>query len=331
MTETEIEAVLDVVVGRLNGIFKSGSLPADSDVFEDWVARELDIELAVKSLPLLKPRVKQQFPDLVADNMGIEVKYVVGSPWSGVANSISESHRIPGIKTIYLIFGRGSIKKSEYKLPKTSIFHVKWAKYEEVIYHARTSHRPRFQINMITSPKRPSLFKRWGIDYKDFASLTYPQKMGYMQAYARLRGKTNKKLDFWWVPPIPRPYVDLSLIEKNEALALACLMCPQIITGSKEAKKEVAICMQVLKGVLSHETSLLFSASPVTDLQRIEKIVATEAHKATYDVFEMYWNSRPDRKDRLFEWVQKLDAAFDEANCSGPRPSAVLFGGQYAP
>lgn len=327
ITEPEIERVLEVVKDRLDQKFRSGILPANSDEFEEWVIDELNNELTNQKLPLVGDHIDQQFPDLTVANMGIEVKYVSEAKWSGVANSINEKNRIPGLQQIYVIFGRGGNVKHKTRVPPIPIRGVRWGKYEEVVYHARTSHRLRFEIDLTDS--KPSLFKRWGIKYEDFAKLSYPEKMGYMQAYARSRQHEDLDLEFWWLPPTPQPYADLPTAEQDEALALACLMCPQIVTGSDQARKEVAVCMQTLKGVLAHEMSTLFSSSPVDDLRRIETVVATEADKAIYDVFQVYWGLRPARGDRLAEWVRRLDAEFIGAAGVGPHPSAVLFNGQY--
>lgn len=324
-----MEAVLDAITARLDAKFKSGTIPKDSDEFEDWVIEELITELAALGLPTLDDRVDQQFPDLTMGSMGLEVKYVSESLWSGVANSISETHRIAGLKKIYLIFGRGGKVKSRAKNPPAPIRGVKWGKYEEVVYHARTSHRLRFEIDMEGRVDRPSLFSRWGVEYEDFAQLPYSEKMGYMQAYARSRQQEDNALDFWWLPPTPKPYVDLESHEQDEALALACLMCPQIVTGSDQARKDVAVCMQLLKGVLAHEMAAVIPGDPVVELERISNVVVSEADKAIFDVFQVYWGIRPDRPQRIYEWVKRLDAAHIGASLPGPLPSTRLFGGRY--
>lgn len=325
-----MEAVLDAVVARLDARLKAGPKPRDSREFEEWVVAELTPELAGRGLSPLGPHVAQQFPDLTVDTLGIELKYVSEALWSGVANSIHESRRIPGITKIYVLFGKGGARAATRGRPAEPPG-ATWGHYEQVVYHARTSHRLRFELDMSRRADRPSLFARWGIGYDDFAALSYPEKMGYMQAYARTRQQENDDLEFWWLPPTPRPYTDLPPAQQDEALALACLMCPQIVTGTDQARKEVAVCMQLLKGVLMHEARAAFSDNPVADLRRIEQAVVTEADKVISDVFQVYWNARPDQPVRIREWVRRLDAAHEEADMPGERPSSVLFRGAYRP
>lgn len=332
ITEAALEAVLNTVVATLDHEFKAvtsrNHLPKDSDEFEEWVIRELNKELLAKSLPLLDHRVDQQFPDLTVGNLGIEVKYVSEALWSGVANSINESHRVAGLQMIYVVFGKGGYKAASSRSAE-SPRGVRWGRYEDVVYHARTSHRVRFEIDMSGRADRSSLFKRWGVEYKDFAALDFSEKMGYMKAYARSR-QQEKDLDFWWLPPDPKLYMDLLPTAQDEALALACLMCPQIVTGSEQARKDVALCMQNLKGVLSHETRAIFTADTLAGLRRIELVIESEARKAIYDVFQVYWGMRPEREKRIPEWIRRLDAAHQDAGLAEPKPSSILFGGRYA-
>lgn len=287
-----------------------------SDKLEEWARDYLAAELG-EDRSLIRPSVTQQFPDIVVDKFGIEIKYVSDAKWSGVANSINESHAVAGLEATYILFGRGGGSPPG---ARTRL-------YEEAVYHARTSHRPRFEIDV--TGERDSLFGRWGISYDDFRVLPWREKMGYMTAYVNSR-RQDREQEFWWLPPDPRPYGRLDQAERDSVLALACLMCPQIASGTLEAKEEVAMCAMQMRSILMNETSLVFSKNVLEDLLRIEYVIEAEAETAIMDAFAWHWGVRPAKEERLSEWVKRLDAAHVGARLETPLPSIVLFGGRYA-
>jgi hypothetical protein len=94
----------------------------------------------------------QAFPDIAMGEYGVEVKFTLSDTWRSVANSVLETQRVESVKQIYIIFGKmGGIPK------------VRWGDYEQSVVHVRTSHVPRFEVELPTekaAPKKPFL-KRW--------------------------------------------------------------------------------------------------------------------------------------------------------------------------
>ena len=74
--------------------------------------------------------------------------------WRSIANSVLETQRVDGVKYIYVVFGKmGGVPE------------VRWGEYEASVVHVRTSHVPRFEVE-IANPQadhRESLFKQMGI------------------------------------------------------------------------------------------------------------------------------------------------------------------------
>lgn len=128
----------------------------------------------------------QGFPDIVLLDKGIEVKYTDSDNWRTIANSVRESDRAPGVKRIVIL---------EAKMGGTPL--VKWKDYGDAIIHVRSSHDPRFEVDVTAGPD-DSLFKTINISYDDFAVLPIDEKMRYVRAYAKRRIALSGDY-LWWI------------------------------------------------------------------------------------------------------------------------------------
>lgn len=148
MTQEEFEKTLDNVCEQLTieartDIFKT------SAAFENRVREVLDEMLDDPSVEIdFKPH-PQAFPDIAVGDFGVEVKFTLNDTWRSVANSVLETNRIDSVKRVYLVFGKmGGVPE------------VRWGDYEQSVIHVRTSHVPRFEVELFANR---SLFDLMGI------------------------------------------------------------------------------------------------------------------------------------------------------------------------
>jgi hypothetical protein len=199
------------------------------------------------------------FPDISVGEFGIEVKFTAKDTWRSVANSVFETFRNQGVIHIYVVFGKmGGIPE------------VKWERYDDCVIHVRTSHVPRFELEI---DSKSSLFKQMKISYADFSVLPVDKKMQYIRQYAKARLKDGERL--WWLeekseqehslPIQVRLYIDLPQNEKRKLRAEASLLCPKIVAGSRFKNKynDVALFLLTYHGVLASQARDLFSAGSV--------------------------------------------------------------------
>ena len=74
---------------------------------------------------------------LLLEEFGVEVKFTAKDTWRSVANSVFETFRNKEVNSIYVVFGKmGGIPE------------VKWQRYEDCVIHVRTSHVPRFELEI---------------------------------------------------------------------------------------------------------------------------------------------------------------------------------------
>lgn len=297
-------------------------------------ARTALSELAKTKGIAVSPSDPQKFPDIVAGDFGVEVKVTNKDTWRSVANSVFEGTRDIGVRHIYVLFG---------KMGGTP--EVKWGRYEDCVMHVRTSHVPRFEVEIGV---KESLFSKFGISYQDFCKLSEHEKMEYIREYARGRRKPGERL--WWLEDKPekeqehsfdlqvRLYMNLSQPEKRQLRAEAALLCPQIVapsrTGPKQRKyTDATLYMLTYRGVLAPQTRDLFSAGSVAGPARGGNYVARALHdielemtKAAEELedalFVEYWGKSVAPKDRIKEWLRRADRF-----AKGWRPSKVLFRG----
>jgi len=264
----------------------------------------------------------QSFPDIVVGEFGIEVKFTSNDTWRSVANSVLESNRAPQVVKIFLIFGKlGGIPE------------VRYAEYASCVMHVRTSHVPRFEVEIEPLPPR-SLFELMNTTYDTFRILPMEQKMQHIRQYARGRLKDGERL--WWLddsldradhtlPIQARLYTKLSKEEKSRLRAEATLVCPSIVdSGRSKAKYDDAVLyLLTYHGVLCHQARDLFSAGSIANpnndkkgglyiqraLELLQDEIAAAAERLPASIFEEYWGHPVPVKDRLAVWLQKADLA----------------------
>lgn len=340
MRNRDFEAVLDELASelteRLRHNQRAGTHISAKD-FESEVRATLrevchDRDIYVDMTP-----PAQEFPDIIFnDQFGIEVKYTENDTWRSIANSIFEGRRNLSVKEIYIIFGKAG------GLPE-----VRWARYENCIMHVRTSHVPRFEIEIGTD--RP-LFEKLKVSYDTFRLLPQHEKMVYIREYAKGRLKPGERL--WWIEDLEEQgeqhslplevklYTQLEQHEKRKLRAEAAFLCPQIVQGSRTKGKYDDATLYILTryGILCNQARDLFTAGSVAMrgnderggnyLQRalddIEQEIRFAARTLNSEVVREYWGFDVPVSRRIREWMRLLD---ENASGTGWIPSEELFKG----
>lgn len=313
MSIDEFEAVVSEVATLLNQSISTKGKFTSSKQFEDEVRDVLtSMGLIVNYEP--HPHV---FPDIPLGEFGIEVKFTSNDTWRSIANSIFEGMRDPSVEHIYLIFGKMGGEPE-----------VRWGKYDDCVMHVRTSHVPRFEVEM-TAEK--SLFEKMGTTYESFSKASDEQKMTYVRTYARKRLKPGERL--WWLeendeqehslPLQVRIYMNLDRTEKRQLRAEAAILCPQIVKPSRAKDKysDAVSYMLTYRGVLCPQARDLFSAGSVAlradgarggnYLQRaladIESEMRIAAETLEESLFEEYWGIVVPSEERISTWLTMAD------------------------
>ncbi len=257
------------------------------------------------------------FPDIVLGKFGVEVKFTTSDTWRSVANSVFESTRSKSVQHVYIVFGKMGGQPA-----------VDWDSYDNCVIHVRTSHVPRFEVQI-----RPgeSLFTKMGISYSDFCQISIHERMEYIRKYARGRLKPGERL--WWLEDKPdgehslpieaRIYMTLDQQEKRKLRAEAALLCPQIVKPSRSKHKydDATLYLLTYHGVLCPQARDLFSAGSVamrSDAKRggnyvlralsdIQNEMRTAAALMEDALFIEYWGKSVQPKDRLKEWLKLAD------------------------
>lgn len=289
-------------------------------------------EVLVELGESVSPDIEQGFPDIVVGEFGIEVKATQGDSWRCIANSISEGQRALNVEQIFVVYGKFGGE------PK-----VKWADYGSSIRHVRTSHVPRFEIEIDT--ENP-LFDQLNISYDEFRKLTMDDKMPFIRDYARGRLKAGERL--WWLdndhtvdqehslPLGVRSILQLSKEEKLRVRAEATLLVPNVFSRSRSSEKsaayvDVAMYLMTYRGILAHQTRDFFTAGSVGQdgptgnfirdaTNRIQDEIRDAAEYLEDGLFLEYWGSIPERSQIIFEWLKRADES-----ASDWRPSDELF------
>lgn len=316
MTQEEFENILDSVCARLTvearkEIFKT------SAQFENRVREVLDETLNDPSVEMdFKPHL-QAFPDIAVGNFGVEVKFTLNDTWRSVANSVLETNRIESVKRVYLVFGKmGGVPE------------VRWGDYEQSVIHVRTSHVPRFEVELFANR---SLFDLMGVTYDKFRALPMEEKMRHIRAYARSRLQKGERL--WWLEDTPdaehalpiqaRLYTSLKPEEKLRLRAEAALLCPGIVKSGRSRNKydDVVLYLLTYHGVICHQARDLFSSGSVANpdnddeggiyIERALKLVENEMTKAAREMddalFVEYWGESVPPEERIMRWLAKAD------------------------
>ncbi len=328
MNSKDFEHLLDIVAKKLTQEAQKSPF-SDSKKFEDRVRSAL-VEYGkdfTKGLNLDPPA--QAFPDIVLNQVGfgIEVKFTTNDTWRSVANSVFEGTRNEDVKEVYLIFGKMGGNPE-----------VKWGKYEDCVMHVRTSHVPRFEVEIETEK---SLFSKMGMAYEEFRRLSIEEKMGHIRKYARDRLKPGERL--WWLEEKEdqghtlsmqaRLYTHLEQAEKRRLRAEASLLCPKIVQSSRAKNKydDVTLYILTYRGVLCHQARDLFSAGSVAGkvrggnyIQRALLDIQDEMREAARylddALFVEYWGEGCKPENRIQQWLKHADEY-----AKGWKPSDTLF------
>jgi hypothetical protein len=235
---------------------------------------------------------------------------------------------------------------------------VRWGKYEDVVMHVRTSHVPRFEIEMGTSDP---LFRKFGMTYGDFQKLDMQDKMSHIRAYARGRLREGERL--WWLedpsqeeagndshslPLEVQLYMNLPSNEKRKLRAEAVLLSPKVLSGSRVKNKYTDAVMYILThyGILCPQARDLFSAGSVAGKERggiyimravidIQKEILRAAAELPDHLFVEYWNFDCPPENRINEWLSRADTfavgwtpwlwlPMFEVNCTPVNPFPTL-------
>lgn len=328
MTQTEFETLLDLLSKRLTDEARAKQFQLPKQ-FENR-ARQILVELGRERLRVDLAPHPQVFPDIVVGIYGIEVKFTTNDTWRSIANSIFEGTKSEGVKQVYVLFGKmGGVEE------------VRWGKYEKCVVHVRTSHVPRFEVEMFPDQ---SLFEKFGVSYADFCTLTPEEKMHHIRKYARGRLKSGERL--WWLeeqagqehslPLEVRLYMNLPKEEKRQLRAEAALLCPKIVQPSRTKRKynDATLYLLTYHGVLCPQARDLFSAGSVAlradgtrggnyilrALRDIEEEMRAAALRLEEALFVEYWGSSVPPNKRIAKWLSLADGY-----ARGWKPSKELF------
>lgn len=335
MTKNQFENILDICCRKLTVEARANSFEISSqfenrvrEVLSEITKEDNDIQIDFNPHP-------QAFPDIAMGEYGVEVKFTRNDTWRSIANSVLETQRIDEVKYIYVVFG---------KMGGTP--EVRWGEYGQSVIHVRTSHVPRFEIEL--SPEKPgdgkSLFKQMGISYYEFRKLDMQDKMKYIRAYAR---KIHPDGRLWWVedkedsdehttPIQVRLYTNLTTEEKARLRAEAALLCPDVVKSGRSRNKydDMVLYLLTYHGVLCHQARDLFSAGSVANpknddkgglyIERALKLLEHEMRDAALRMddalFVEYWGESVSPKLRIKRWLEKADEF-----ATGWTPSKSLF------
>jgi len=334
MNKNEFERLLDVCCGTLTHEARASGFTTSAQ-FENRVREVLDdllkdeVSLRVDFTP-----PPQEFPDIALGEYGVEVKFTLSDTWKSIANSILESQRAAGVKYIYIVFGKMGGKPE-----------VRWGDYEKSVAHVRTSHVPRFEVELpaMGKTKRESLFEAMGISYEAFSKLDVHGKMKHVREYARKKHPGER---LWWIddsageehtlPANIRLYTNLSQEEKTRLRAEAVLLCPMVLRSGRARNKYDDVVMFLLSyhGVLCHQARDLFSAGSVANpdnddnggsyivraVMLLERDMVEAAERLDDSLFEEYWGEKVPKDGRIAKWLEKADEI-----AVGWKPSDVLF------
>lgn len=315
MDKSSFEELLQKTCDQLTGEVRASSEYHKPSIFEKRVRLVMGTMLEGTGHEAA-PDIDQGFPDIVIGKFGAEVKATESDSWRCIANSVSEGQRALDVEHIYVVYGKfGGVPE------------VRWADYGKSIMHVRTSHVPRFEIEIGT---RKSLFDQLGTSYEDFRTLPMHDKMPLIRQYARGRLKPGERL--WWLEDKEldeqthtlslevKVYMDLPQADKRRLRAEAALMCPQVVGGSRQRRKYVDAVMYLMtyRGVLCPQARDLYSAGSVgeqgpTDNFLLNSLIdiQCELRQAALNLedalFLEYWGMCPAPEDRLLEWLRRAD------------------------
>lgn len=317
MDAHEFEQILSELCRRLTSEVRSGATYEGASSFEERVRRELVLMPGIKAESVDFSPHPYQFPDIILGTFGIEVKFTKGDSWRSVANSVFETTRSSTVTDIYVVYGKLGGQPE-----------VKWESYDDCVIHVRTSHVPRFEIEV---GSERSLFETMGITYPEFRLLSTEDRMTHIRRYARGRLRPGERL--WWLEDHPESthslpiqvtlYMDLPQDQKSQLRAEAALLCPQIVKPARSKKKynDAALYLLTYHGVLCSQARDLFSAGSVAlrsnavrggnyvlrALKDIESEMRSAADRLEPALFREYWGFVVEPERRIDKWLELAD------------------------
>ena len=148
ITKVKFEAILAQLCATLTKNCQEGIKYDSSKSFEKAVREGLSELLSPLGLAIDFNPHPHAFPDIVLGKVGLEIKFTSNDTWRSVANSVFKSTRDKDVEEIYLIFGKMGGEPA-----------VTWGVYDECVIHVRTSHVPRFEVEL--PPRRETYLRRW--------------------------------------------------------------------------------------------------------------------------------------------------------------------------
>jgi hypothetical protein len=326
----EFDELLVTLCAKITLECRAGTKFENSKAFEQHVREVLDESVSKFGLAVNFDPHPYVFPDIVLGKFGVEVKFTANDTWRSVANSVFESTRDTKVEHIYVVFGKMGGEPA-----------VAWGRYEDCVIHVRTSHVPRFEVEL--PPQRESLFKTFGIPYADFCKLSEADRMEHVRKYARGRLKKGEKL--WWLENRPdeghslslraRRFQNLSEKEKRKIRAESCLLCPEVLKSSRARGKydDALMYMLTYYGILAGRDA--FSAGAVAGKERgkwhvkraimnIQSEILEAAQYLPDVLFIEYWGRAVPVGERIPEWLKLADEQAQTSD-SPWKPSEVLF------
>jgi len=312
MTPQAFETRLNQSVQAMNRQAGAG-MPgySNADEFEETVLAQLKI--ACEEDASAAPAVHDSdFPDIVVNGFGVEVKFTSRSTWHGTGNSIFEGMRDEAARHVYLVYFRADLPEA------------RWSRYQDCIKGVRISHSPRYMIDM---DGQGTFFRDLGMTLEAFKDLGMKDKMAFVKQDVQKRVKEGERL--WWfgdeqdhtIPVNLRLYRNLSTSEKTQMRAEAALMCPEIFQGSRARSKYDGIAAYLLTqhGVLASNVRDMFSAGSVAGKERggdyilrsvTSNISAIREAASELDeaLFVEYWGAACAPENRMARWFALIDA-----------------------
>lgn len=306
--------MLTEAVTQLSIEAKRIASPISSSEFEKLVCQVLT-EIARGRGVAVSPQLNPQgFPDILVNGFGIEVKTVKNDSWLTIGNSIFEGTKDDSAREVFVVFGKfGGVPE------------VRWARYGQVVSHVRTTHMPRFIINLETDH---SLFEQMEVTYEEFCELSIADRLACVKKYSRGRLQPGERL--WWIEDEPatphglpmqvRLYMRLSTEEKRRLRAEAAILCPKILLGSRVRDKynDVGMFLLTYYGVFCPQLRDLFSAGSVAGketggdyvlraLQDIQPEMRDAASRLASSLFVEYWGFDVPPAQRIQRWLRIAD------------------------
>ena len=189
------------------------------EVISDLISlKDIDLEVDFNSHA-------QAFPDICLGEFGVEVKFTEKDTFKGVANSISQGMKDPNVKEIFILWGKMGGEPE-----------VVFKRYEDAVCHVRTSHVPRFEIDMESDS---SLFDLLKMSYAEFSTLNMETKMDLVRAYVRNRLRDGSKTFYW--------YLESQLVDSEKSSNLVFFKDLSLQDKKNYAATELALYPDILK------------------------------------------------------------------------------------